>query len=71
MLLFCKLVDETQMSTPPERTRHHDSRKLSILLAVTDLVPKPIWSPEFFGPREIWAPEIWSLRNLVPKKLVP
>ena len=32
MLLFWKLVDETQMSTPPEHTRHRDSRKLLILL---------------------------------------
>ena len=32
MLLFWKLVDETQMSKPPEHTRHHDSRKLLILL---------------------------------------
>ena len=32
MLLFWELVDETQMSKPPEHTRHHDSRKLLILL---------------------------------------
>jgi len=32
MLLFRKLVDETQMSTTPEATRHHSSRKLSILV---------------------------------------
>ena len=28
MLLFFKLVDETQISTPPEATRHHNSTKL-------------------------------------------
>ena len=27
MLLFQKLVDETQISTPPEDTRYHNSRK--------------------------------------------
>jgi hypothetical protein len=27
MLLFSKLVDETQMSKPPEATRHHNLRK--------------------------------------------
>jgi hypothetical protein len=32
MLLFSKLVDETQMSKPPEATRHHNSRKLLIPL---------------------------------------
>ena len=32
MLVFSKLVDETQMSKPPEANRHHISRKLSILL---------------------------------------
>ena len=32
MLLFCKVVDKTQMSKPPEATRHPNSRKLSILL---------------------------------------
>ena len=32
MLLFWKLVDETQMPTTPEATNHHSSRKLSILL---------------------------------------
>ena len=32
MLLFWKLVDKTEMSKPPEHTRHHDSRQLSILL---------------------------------------
>ena len=30
--LFWKMVDKTQMATPPEHTRHHDSRKLLILL---------------------------------------
>ena len=32
MLLFWKLVDETQISKPPEPTRHHNSIKLWILL---------------------------------------
>ena len=32
ILLFWKLVNKTQMSTSPEHTKHHDSRKLSILL---------------------------------------
>ena len=32
VLLFWKLVDKTQMSKPPEATRHHKSRKLLILL---------------------------------------
>ena len=32
MLLFWKLVDETQMSKPLEATRHHNSTKLLIFL---------------------------------------
>ena len=32
MLIFWKLVDETQMPTTPEASSHHSSRKLSILL---------------------------------------
>ena len=32
MLLFWKLVDETQMVKPPEPTSHHNSRKYLILL---------------------------------------
>ena len=32
MLLFYKLVQETQMSTPPEATRCHNLTKLLILL---------------------------------------
>ena len=32
MLLFWELVDKIQMSKPPEHTRHHDSRQLSIPL---------------------------------------
>ena len=32
MLLFCELVDETQISKPPEPTRHLNSIKLWILL---------------------------------------
>ena len=32
MLLFRKLVDETQMSTTPEATSYHSSKKFSILL---------------------------------------
>ena len=32
MLLFRKLVDETQMSTAPETTSYHSSKKFSILL---------------------------------------
>ena len=32
MLLFWKLIDETQMSKPLEATRHHNSTKLLILL---------------------------------------
>ena len=32
MLLFWKLVQETQMSTPPEATRHHISTQLLVLL---------------------------------------
>ena len=34
MLLFWKLVDETQMPTTLEATRHHDSRKVLILLSL-------------------------------------
>ena len=34
MLLFWKLVDETQKSTPPEPTKHHNSIKLWILLSL-------------------------------------
>ena len=32
MLLFKKLVDETQLSAPPKDTRHHNSRKLLVFL---------------------------------------
>ena len=32
MLLFWKLVDETQMVKPPEPTNYHDSKKYLILL---------------------------------------
>ena len=40
MLPFWKLVDETQISTPPELTRHHNSIKLWILLPLrADLFP--------------------------------
>ena len=39
MSVFWELVDETQMSTPPEHTRHLDSRKLLILL--------PLWAIYF------------------------
>ena len=35
MLLFWKLVNETQMSKPLEATRHHDCRKLLILLPLS------------------------------------
>ena len=39
MLLFWKLVDETQISKPPESTRHHNSIKLWILLPlIADLL---------------------------------
>ena len=34
MLLFWKLVDETQISKPPEPNRHHNSTKLWILLSL-------------------------------------
>ena len=34
MLLFYKLVDETQISATPEDTRHHNSRKLLVLLSL-------------------------------------
>ena len=34
MLLFWKLVDETQNSKPPEATRDHNSSKFSILLSL-------------------------------------
>ena len=37
MLLFWKLVDETQMSTTPEATSHHSSRKFLILLPLSHL----------------------------------
>ena len=37
MLLFWKLVDETQIFKPPEPTRHHYSRKLPILLPLKDI----------------------------------
>ena len=32
MLLFQKLVDETQISKPPEPTKNHDLKELWILL---------------------------------------
>ena len=32
MSFFGKLVDETQIFKPPEATRHHDFKKLLILL---------------------------------------
>ena len=32
MSFFKKLVDETQISAPPEATRHHNSKKLLLLL---------------------------------------
>ena len=32
MVLFWKVVNETQMSKPPEATRHHNSTKLLLLL---------------------------------------
>ena len=32
MLIFCKLVDGTQISTSPKATRHHNSTKSLILL---------------------------------------
>jgi hypothetical protein len=34
MLLFSKLVDETQISEPPKLTKHHNSMKLLILLSL-------------------------------------
>ena len=34
ILLFWKLVDKTQISKPPEPTRHHNSIKLWILLSL-------------------------------------
>ena len=36
MLFFYKLVQETQMSTPPEATRCHNLTKLLILLPLRD-----------------------------------
>ena len=36
MLLFYKLVQETQMSTPPKATRCHNLTKLLILLPLRD-----------------------------------
>ena len=35
MLLFWKLIDETQISKPPEPTMHHNSIKLWILLSLS------------------------------------
>ena len=35
MLFFSKLVDETQISKPPETTRHHNTFKLWILLPLS------------------------------------
>ena len=34
--------------------------------AITEMVPDPIWAPDFFGPQEIWA-----RRNLGPEKFGP
>ena len=34
MLLFQKLIDETQISKPPEPTRHHNSIRLWIFLSL-------------------------------------
>ena len=34
MLLFLKLVDETQITTTPEDTSHHNSRKILVLLSL-------------------------------------
>ena len=28
--------------------------------AITEMVPDPIWAPDFFGPQEIWAPHIFG-----------
>ena len=42
MLLFWKLVDETQISQPPEATRHHNSTNLSILLPLRSILFGPI-----------------------------
>ena len=44
MVLFWKLVDETQISTPPEATRHHDSTKLLILLPLRAIYLRPFQS---------------------------
>ena len=38
---FWKLVDETQMSKPPEATRHHNSTKLLILLPLRAIWFRP------------------------------
>ena len=64
------------------RPNHILAASLTLLQAVTELVPELIWAPEFFGPQEIWSPRnlgprnlgpapFWSLRNLVPKKFGP
>ena len=34
MSFFWKLVDETQISAPPEATRHHKSKKILVLLSL-------------------------------------
>ena len=77
---FC-LLDLVDLSyqTPQNFTI---TQSLAEQEAVTELVPKPIWSPEFFGLQEIWSPRnlgprnlvptpFWSLRNLVPEKFGP
>ena len=38
MLIFWKLVDETQMPTTPEATSHHSLRKFSILLPLRNIM---------------------------------
>jgi hypothetical protein len=42
MLLFWKLVDETQISQPPDATRHHNSTNLSIVLTLRAIQFGPI-----------------------------
>ena len=44
MALFWKLDVETQISTPPEATRHHNSTKLLILLPLRAIYLRPFQS---------------------------
>ena len=84
--MFSSILKSRILVAPLEQSTSKKSKlqdlSVSSIKAVTELVPEPIWSPEFFGPQEIWSPrnlvpekfgprEIWSPRNLAPEKFGP